>query len=110
MAWCSIHNWLPIYEKNSIKTKLIPLPKEVVDYLRADSIVLPGASPAEEDSDEDDSWSDEGEEASESVSFPETEAAIEEAIAKLGGAVFPKLNWSSPKVVTTRTTVTCLLL
>ena len=29
--------------------------------------------------------------------FPELEAAIEAAIARLGGAVFPKLNWSAPK-------------
>ena len=30
--------------------------------------------------------------------FPELEAAIDAAIARLGGAVFPKLNWSAPKV------------
>ena len=95
VAWCSIHNWFPIYAKNSIKTKIVPLPRDVVEYLKADTIVLPGAAP--EDSDDDSSWSDDGE-ASESVSFPETEAAIEEAISALGGAVFPKLNWSSPKV------------
>jgi hypothetical protein len=29
--------------------------------------------------------------------FTELEAAIEAAIERLGGAVFPKLNWSSPK-------------
>jgi hypothetical protein len=31
--------------------------------------------------------------------FPELEAAIDAAIERLGGAVFPKLNWSAPKVV-----------
>lgn len=31
-------------------------------------------------------------------SFPELEAEMREAIAELGGAVFPKLNWSAPKV------------
>ena len=30
--------------------------------------------------------------------FPEFNVAISTAIARLGGAVFPKLNWSSPKV------------
>ena len=30
--------------------------------------------------------------------FPELHAAIEAAIVRLGGAVFPKLNWSAPKV------------
>lgn len=29
--------------------------------------------------------------------FPELEAAVDAAIARLGGAVFPKLNWSAPK-------------
>ena len=70
-------------------------PRQVVTYLLADTIVLPGAGHAG-DSDSD-SWSDDGAEASESVSFPEVESEISEAIAELGGAVFPKLNWSSPK-------------
>ncbi|KAK9943020.1 hypothetical protein M0R45_008645 [Rubus argutus] len=30
-------------------------------------------------------------------SFPELELEIKESIASLGGAVFPKLNWSAPK-------------
>ena len=29
VAWCSIHNWFPLYSKNSIKTRLITLPSEV---------------------------------------------------------------------------------
>ncbi len=34
--------------------------------------------------------------------FPALEAAITAAIARLGGAVLPKLNWSSPKARTAR--------
>ncbi|KAI3711977.1 hypothetical protein L1987_70526 [Smallanthus sonchifolius] len=30
-------------------------------------------------------------------SFPELESQIDESIKTLGGAIFPKLNWSSPK-------------
>ncbi|KAK8970016.1 hypothetical protein KSP40_PGU021407 [Platanthera guangdongensis] len=30
-------------------------------------------------------------------SFPDLESSVEQSIAALGGAVFPKLNWSSPK-------------
>lgn len=30
-------------------------------------------------------------------SFPDLESVVEQSIAALGGAVFPKLNWSSPK-------------
>jgi hypothetical protein len=50
----------------------------------------------------DDSAFGPGDEASEDDDaavphFPELEAAIDAAIERLGGAVFPKLNWSSPK-------------
>lgn len=31
-------------------------------------------------------------------SFPEVEDAIRDAVAEYEGAVFPKLNWSSPRV------------
>ena len=31
-------------------------------------------------------------------SFPDLEASIKESIQSLGGRVFPKLNWSSPRV------------
>jgi hypothetical protein len=134
VAWCSIHQWFPVFAKKSIKTRLVTLPKEVlvtpvnpapssstlhshaqaswhehsalgpqvVEYLKADTIVLPGAPPADDEApiiplqqfssssnlpwrisrmrkpqDSDDSWSDDGEGPSEVVSFPETEAAIE---------------------------------
>lgn len=32
--------------------------------------------------------------------FPEFEARVQEAINSLGGNVFPKLNWSAPRVCT----------
>lgn len=31
-------------------------------------------------------------------SFPELQEQIRDAIEELGGTVFPKLNWSSPRV------------
>nr|XP_009393583.1 PREDICTED: cell division cycle protein 123 homolog [Musa acuminata subsp. malaccensis] len=44
------------------------------------------------------SVSDEDEaEADSAPSFPELEAAVERSITALGGAAFPKLNWSAPK-------------
>lgn len=30
--------------------------------------------------------------------FPEFTAKVQEAIISLGGSVFPKLNWSAPRV------------
>jgi len=40
---------------------------------------------------------DESEQPSPPPSFPELELKIKESIESLGGAVFPKLNWSAPK-------------
>lgn len=31
--------------------------------------------------------------------FPQVAATVQQAIAALGGAVIPKLNWSCPKVL-----------
>ena len=42
------------------------------------------------------SWDDEDD--VEAPSFPGLVEAIAQSISQLGGAVFPKLNWSSPRV------------
>ncbi|VDM22560.1 unnamed protein product [Hydatigera taeniaeformis] len=44
------------------------------------------------------SWSNDGsDDELEATTFPDFEAKVNETIASLGGAVFPKLNWSAPK-------------
>ncbi|XP_042473069.1 cell division cycle protein 123 homolog [Zingiber officinale] len=43
---------------------------------------------------------EENEEADPAPSFPDLEEAVERSIASLGGAAFPKLNWSAPKDAT----------
>jgi hypothetical protein len=40
---------------------------------------------------------DEAEEPYAPPAFPELELKVKESIESLGGAVFPKLNWSAPK-------------
>ncbi|WOL13064.1 hypothetical protein Cni_G21833 [Canna indica] len=40
---------------------------------------------------------DDDDEADRAPSFPELEVAVERSITTLGGAAFPKLNWSAPK-------------
>ena len=45
------------------------------------------------------SWDDDCDDEIEAPSFPALVEAIEKSISQLGGAVFPKLNWSSPRVV-----------
>jgi len=45
-----------------------------------------------------DESNDNEKEQSNAPSFPEVEDAIRDAVAEYEGAVFPKLNWSSPRV------------
>ncbi|EJT98720.1 D123-domain-containing protein [Dacryopinax primogenitus] len=91
---CQVSSWYPIFASITIKTIIIrPLSSGFRDYLLADGVYIPtGAEDrtylSNEESDED----DEGP----SYTFPELDAQIRQAIA-LFGAVFPKLNWSSPK-------------
>lgn len=47
---------------------------------------------------EDDDESSESDDESWQVSFPHLDAKIRAVIEKYEGAVFPKLNWSSPQV------------
>jgi hypothetical protein len=49
------------------------------------------------DDEEDDSGNDSDDESWQ-VSFPELDAEIRRIISRYDGAVFPKLNWSSPQV------------
>ncbi|XP_062617157.1 cell division cycle protein 123 homolog [Saccostrea cucullata] len=88
---------------------VIPLPAEFLEYLHTDGVVLPEGSlitSGDRDSDEDRvgeeldvNWDDDSVEAP-APSFPAFDAAIKKAIKMLGGKVFPKLNWSSPKDAT----------
>lgn len=116
---CSYDAWFPQYRSSCIKSRIIPLPQSFVAYLHEDGIVLAdddGGDAAEGDDDdqewhgtgashprdpEPDSSSDEEEDDTPALPpnqrFPETHQRIKEAIKELGGAVAPKLNWSSPK-------------
>lgn len=52
---------------------------------------------SDSDDDEDEIENDSDEEEYQ-VSFPELDAEIRRIITRYDGAVFPKLNWSSPQV------------
>ncbi len=92
---CSFDQWYPLFKKVTFKSIILPIPNEVLDYLRSDgSLVLPkecdgenGDSPSED--------SEENEVAS--PSFPEFNKLIKDSIERLGGKVFCKLNWSAPR-------------
>lgn len=104
VANCSFSSWYPRFKNVTIPSKTISLPKEFIDYLNADSIVLPGkpctSSNADDESDSEE-WQNREEdpdlETAEAPEFNDVETKIKEAVSDLGGSVFPKLNWSAPK-------------
>ncbi|EKM51888.1 uncharacterized protein PHACADRAFT_262285 [Phanerochaete carnosa HHB-10118-sp] len=111
-------SWYPRFAAQSIKSTIIrPLNEEFLEYLNADGVFMPeGAEdmlvsfldyrqgleldsygrPAESTLSDDEG--DEGDdEPRRTFAFPELDAKIREAV-KDYGAVFPKLNFSSPRV------------
>ncbi|KAF8006096.1 hypothetical protein BT93_K0407 [Corymbia citriodora subsp. variegata] len=108
---CQLQEWYPKFKSASIKTHIHQLPESFVQYLLGDSgpFVLPNSITGEDALpnrvhnlvDEDDLAVPEGsgDESEEfpPPSFPELELEVKASIESLGGAVFPKLNWSSPK-------------
>ncbi|KAI8620420.1 D123-domain-containing protein [Chytriomyces sp. MP71] len=112
---CAFQSWYPHFKQVSLKSEIISLPAEFVHYLNEDGVFLPldcnglpqpsyetskdEAEPEDADSDAGDAETeDEQHWAKNKIpSFPALQAKIEEKIASLGGSVFPKLNWSSPK-------------
>ncbi|XP_039617221.1 cell division cycle protein 123 homolog [Polypterus senegalus] len=104
---CQFSIWYPIFKKHTIKSLILPLPQNVIDYLLDDGTLVisgrdetPSHSAANNDSEDENEiqWSDD--ETTEIVTapeFPEFASKVQEAINVLGGSVFPKLNWSSPR-------------
>ncbi|KAG8832050.1 hypothetical protein FRC17_002160 [Serendipita sp. 399] len=99
---CQMSSWYPQFASISIKTTIIkPLPVNFRDYLQADGVFPPIGSHEEMEGQESD---DDHESSSDSdtgplknvFSFPELDKQIR-AVIETYGAVFPKLNWSSPK-------------
>ncbi|KAK7755395.1 hypothetical protein SLS62_002622 [Diatrype stigma] len=127
---CSYDYWFPKYRTSCIKSRIIPLSPEFVEYIREDGIVLAdddgnagegdgddddeewqigptGAQPripsgpgSDSDSDSDEDDDDEPPKLPPNQRFPELHQAIKDRIAELGGAVAPKLNWSAPQDAT----------
>merc|ERR1719403_454783 len=105
---CSLPVWYPKLKAHTFRTRFITLSKEFEDYLREDGVFLPAQLEQEEDqwaceeepeTDSEMKW-DEGKTRHEERDFSDLIAAIRTEIRELGGAVFPKLTWSSPKDAT----------
>ncbi|XP_005104985.1 cell division cycle protein 123 homolog [Aplysia californica] len=118
---CSFSSWYKAFEDVTVKSIVLPLPDFFVSYLHADGVVLPESSShgiytksanTAMDGDEDDpdirddelmkmyedDWSTpDSSEGAKVPDFGDFDESVKEAIKSLGGKVFPKLNWSSPK-------------
>ncbi|TPX43443.1 hypothetical protein SeMB42_g04718 [Synchytrium endobioticum] len=103
---CRFSQWYPLFSSMTMRSKIIPLSTDFVEYLHADGVYLPldqngRPQPAaiyddNEDLDEHESVDGESDEEVDLPSFPHLQATITSSISDLGGAVFPKLNWSAP--------------
>uniref|UniRef100_A0A8C4ZCQ7 Translation initiation factor eIF2 assembly protein n=1 Tax=Gadus morhua TaxID=8049 RepID=A0A8C4ZCQ7_GADMO len=100
---CQFSVWYPIFKKHTIKSLILPLPQNVIDYLLDDgTLVVSGrqrhTTNSDSDEEEDIQWSDDETTATVTApEFPEFTSKVLEAINALGGRVFPKLNWSAPR-------------
>lgn len=104
---CAVPVWYPHFRPVTFDTLFIPLTPDFLAYLLADGIVLPSSllpkrvtNPDPDDSDassegDDEEWSET--KSAPQPDFPDLEAKIKHAIDRLGGEVFAKLNWSSPR-------------
>ncbi|XP_057316704.1 cell division cycle protein 123 homolog isoform X1 [Hydractinia symbiolongicarpus] len=99
---CMFSSWYHNFKNCTFKSKIIKLTSDFIDYLNSDGIILPVveetrySNTLEEYSDEDD-WNSDDRDTDVIPSFPQLKLEVDNAIKELGGAVFPKLNWSSPK-------------
>uniref|UniRef100_A0A671SIE6 Translation initiation factor eIF2 assembly protein n=1 Tax=Sinocyclocheilus anshuiensis TaxID=1608454 RepID=A0A671SIE6_9TELE len=102
---CQFSVWYPLFKKHTIKSLILPIPQNVIDYLLDDgTLVVSGSENINSqtqinnsDSDEEDWTDDETTTAVTAPEFPEFNIKVQEAINVLGGCVFPKLNWSAPR-------------
>lgn len=116
---CSYDSWFPKYRTSCIKSRIIPLTPDFVQYIREDRIILADDDAANAGQAEDDDWEptvpsrapqhllqdvdSESEDEDDAIGlppnqrFPQLHQTIKDKIRELGGAVAPKLNWSAPR-------------
>ncbi|GBE85182.1 D123-domain-containing protein [Sparassis latifolia] len=96
--------WYPRFSSLSIKSTVIrPLTQEFRDYLDSDGVFVPegaedlpaGSTLSDDEGDHGDD-DDDDEDERRRFAFPDLDARIRDAVSQYG-AVFPKLNFSSPR-------------
>uniref|UniRef100_A0A665U4X0 Translation initiation factor eIF2 assembly protein n=1 Tax=Echeneis naucrates TaxID=173247 RepID=A0A665U4X0_ECHNA len=103
---CQFSVWYPIFKKHTIKSLILPLPQNVIDYLLDDGTLVVSGSDhntqqthsnnSDLDAEEDIQVQEQKQRLC-APEFPEFSSKVLEAINALGGRVFPKLNWSAPR-------------
>ncbi|XP_013784608.1 cell division cycle protein 123 homolog, partial [Limulus polyphemus] len=99
---CSFSSWYEKFKKVTIRSKVVDLPHDFIEYLLADGLVLPESlqfsrQQSSDDSDDEVDWNNPDLPVAETPVFPDLTRRVEDSIEELGGHVFPKLNWSSPR-------------
>ncbi|EMR08722.1 hypothetical protein PNEG_02899 [Pneumocystis murina B123] len=97
---CSFSVWYARYRSITPKARVIkPLPSTFIAYLNQDGIVLPHGSDKDSVNSSIDELIDSEMDIPENpvIAFQALDDEITRTIESLNGAVFPKLNWSSPK-------------
>uniref|UniRef100_A0A8C9VAA5 Translation initiation factor eIF2 assembly protein n=1 Tax=Scleropages formosus TaxID=113540 RepID=A0A8C9VAA5_SCLFO len=95
---CQFSAWYPLFKKHTIKSVILALPQNVIDYLLDDGTLVVSGRWVPYMSTKAPQWSDDETTAIVTApEFPEFNAKVQEAINALGGSVFPKLNWSAPR-------------
>lgn len=102
-AACMLVNWYDQLKKNTIKSYIIPIPDDVLAYLRQDMVILPKecsilhTSETNKISSYDDQFSDDEDEEADLPEFPDFSKKLADTIEKLGGSAFPKSDWHCPR-------------
>jgi hypothetical protein len=105
---CSMPDWYPMFEKVTIRTEIVPLPHDVLEYLLDDGkLILPKECNKELSDGVEGDYDDFGDvdwnvdqptdSPEEQKSFPEFSAQVTSVLNTFGGQMFCKLNWSSPQ-------------
>ncbi|XP_055613298.1 cell division cycle protein 123 homolog [Uranotaenia lowii] len=102
---CMTVNWYDKFKKNTVKSFVIPVPEDVLAYLRQDLVILPkecsklstsGSTKTKHFNSYNDEFSDD-EADDDSPEFPEFSSKVTDAIENLGGSAFLKSDWHCPK-------------
>ena len=98
---CQFEKWYNLFEKCTIRSRVIPLTEEFINYLGEDGVILPET--VQMPSGTDDHLSDDEdlvevieENDASGKDFSLIEKGIQDALESFGNEVFIKLNWSAP--------------